>query len=227
MYFAGAVSRIAVTTSAAFRFPSLPMSKEILKPAEASDQANLLPTESDEALMAQVCSGNREALGSLFRRYAKAVRTIAYRVLRDESEAEDVLQEVFLRVHAKCRTFDSSRGVVRSWIFQVAFREALCRRRYLNSRRFYVNVDLDEALSACQIQGLNDTGAIDAAVGKGGLTNAFDALSEDQRQTLCLFFFDGYTLTEIAAKLNKPRGRVKNHYFRGLNRLRRELDRNR
>jgi RNA polymerase sigma-70 factor, ECF subfamily len=203
------------------------MSKEILKTSAGSDQAKLPLTESDEALMARVCLGDQEALAPLFRRYARVVRNIAYRVLRDESEAEDILQEVFLRVHAKCKTFDSSRGVLRSWILQVTFREALCRRRYLNSRHFYINVDLDEALPACQKEGANSTDAINAAVGKGGLSKAFDALSEDQRQTLSLFFFEGYTLSEIATKLDQTRGRVKHHYVRGLNRLRRELNRNR
>lgn len=203
------------------------MSKEIIKTSAASDQAKLLQTESDEALMARVCLGDQEALASLFRRYARVVRNIAYRVLRDESEAEDILQDVFLRVHAKCTTYDPSRGVVRSWILQVAFREALCRRRYLNSRHFYIKVDLDEAVPACQGEEANSTEAINAAVGKGGLSNAFDALSEDQRQTLSLFFFEGYTLSEIATKLDQPRGRVKHHYVRGLNRLRRELNRNR
>jgi RNA polymerase sigma-70 factor, ECF subfamily len=204
------------------------MSKEILKTADASDQAKVLPTPSDEALMVRVCLGDQEALALLFRKYARVVRNIAYRVLRDESEAEDILQEVFLRVHAKCKTFDPSRGVVRSWILQVAFREALCRRRYLNSRHFYINVDLDE-VSPCEGQGqeVDRTDAINAVVGKGGLSNAFDALSEDQRQTLSLFFFEGYTLSEIASKLDQPRGRVKHHYVRGLNRLRRELNRNR
>jgi RNA polymerase sigma-70 factor (ECF subfamily) len=51
----------------------------------------------------------------------------------------------------------------------------------------------------------------------------FEQLSENQRQTLQLFFTEGYTLAEIATKLNQSRGNIKNHYFRGLERLRKAL----
>jgi RNA polymerase sigma-70 factor, ECF subfamily len=215
-----------VTSSTAFRLPSLPIRREILKTAETGEDATLHSSESDEALMALVCLEDQDALASLFKRYARVVWTIANRVLRDESEAEDVLQEVFLRVHGKCKTFEASKGPLRPWILQVAYREALCRRRYLSSRHFYAKLDMDEAIAESQGCLSKATDAIDLLVGKGGLSNAFQALSENQRQTLCLFFFDGCTLTEIAAKMQQPHGRVKNHYFRGLDRLRREICRN-
>src|SRR6266403_1566474 len=67
-------------------------------------------TLSDEALIARVCEGDKEALASLFRRYARIVRGVAYRVLRDTSEADDLLQDIFLLIHRKCATFDHSRG---------------------------------------------------------------------------------------------------------------------
>jgi len=55
------------------------------------------------------------------------------------------------------------------------------------------------------------------------LKNVFEALSEDQQETLRLFFVEGYTLAEIATKLNQTRGNVKHHYFRGLEKLRRHF----
>jgi RNA polymerase sigma-70 factor (ECF subfamily) len=203
------------------------MPREILKTAETSEDAKLHSPESDEVLMARVCFQDQDALASLFRRYARVVWTIAYRVLRDESEAEDVLQEVFLRVYGKCKMFDPSKGPLRAWILQVAYHEALCRRRYLSSRHFYTNLDMDEAFGETHGFLSQTTDAIDALVGRGGLRNAFQALSENQRQTLSLFFFEGCTLPEIAVRLQQPHGRVKNHYFRGLDRLRREISRNR
>jgi len=68
---------------------------------------------SDETLMAEVCLGSREALAQLFRRYARVVRGVAYRVLRDGCEADDLLQDVFLLVHRFCGTFDGSKGSIR------------------------------------------------------------------------------------------------------------------
>src|SRR5690348_8591369 len=105
------------------------------------------PTEaqlSDEALMAEVCLGSKEALSQLFRRHARVVRGVAYRVLRDASEADDLLQDIFLLVHRLCGTFDSSKGSAQFWILQMTYRRALCRRRYLTTRHFYRRLDLDE-----------------------------------------------------------------------------------
>jgi RNA polymerase sigma-70 factor (ECF subfamily) len=102
---------------------------------------------SDEALMGRVCEGDKEALACLFRRYARAVRAVSYRVLRDSFEADDMVQEVFLLVHSACQTFDSSKGPARFWILQMAYRRAISRRRYLTSRHFYTRLDLDGAAS--------------------------------------------------------------------------------
>ncbi len=103
------------------------------------------PTESDELLVAQVCNGDNEALAVLFRRYARLIRAVSYRVLRDTSEADDLVQDVFLLVHRDCKTFDSSKGPARFWILQMAYRRAISRRRYLTSRHFYTRLDLDDA----------------------------------------------------------------------------------
>src|SRR5689334_6308617 len=62
----------------------------------AADIVTSLAASSDEALMALICEGDKEALASLFRRYARIVRGVAYRVLRDASEADDLLQDLFM-----------------------------------------------------------------------------------------------------------------------------------
>lgn len=180
----------------------------------------------DEALMAQICEGGREALAILFRRYAGLVRGVAYRVLRDASEADDLLQDVFLLIHRLCKTFDGSRSPAKFWILQMAYRRAISRRRYLTSRHFYTRLDLDD--SASELADPRTTASqledsIGGSLGNGGLQEIFEVLSENQRQTLRLFFIEGYTFDEIAAKIGQSRGNVKHHYFRGLDRLRKEL----
>jgi RNA polymerase sigma-70 factor (ECF subfamily) len=180
----------------------------------------------DEALMAQICEGGREALAILFRRYAGLVRGVAYRVLRDASEADDLLQDVFILVHRLCKTFDGSRSPAKFWILQMAYRRAISRRRYLTTRHFYTRLDLDGTASELadpQASAGQLEDSIDARLGNGGLQGVFEALSENQRQTLRLFFIEGCTFDEIAAKLGQSRGNVKHHYFRGLDRLRKQL----
>jgi RNA polymerase sigma-70 factor (ECF subfamily) len=176
--------------------------------------------------MLQVRTGSREALAVLFRRYARMARGVAYKVLRDPSEADELVQDVFLLVQRDSAKFDSSKGPARSWILQMAYRRAISRRRYLTSRHFYTRLDLEgvarELIDPHTTIGQME-GSIDEKFGNGALHRVFDELSENQRQTLCLFFVEGYTLDEIAAKLGQSRGNVKHHYFRGLERLRNEL----
>jgi RNA polymerase sigma-70 factor, ECF subfamily len=181
---------------------------------------------SDEALLSLICRGREEALSLLFRHYARIVRGVAYRVLRDASEADDLLQDIFLLVHRLAGSFDSSKGSARFWILQMTYRRAISRRRYLTSRHFYTRVDLDAVETeladprnpATEIEEL-----IDAARGNGSLQKVFEELSENQQQTLKLFFVEGYTFDEIAAKLGQSRGNIKNHYFRGLDKLRKHI----
>jgi len=183
------------------------------------------PTESDEFLVAQVCNGDNEALARLFRRYARVVRAVSYRVLRDTSEADDLVQDLFLLVHRDCKTFDSSKGPARFWILQMAYRRAISRRRYLTSRHFYTRLELDDAAS--DLADPRTAGrfedSIEGRIGTGGLRKVFEALSENQRRTLQLHFMEGYTIGEIATMLGQSRGNIKHHYHRGLDRLRREL----
>jgi RNA polymerase sigma-70 factor (ECF subfamily) len=185
---------------------------------------------SDEALMAGICEGDKGALALLFRRYARLVRAVAFKVLRDASEADDLLQDIFLMIYNECSKFDSNRGPARFWILQLTYRRALSRRRYLNTRHFYTRSDLEAVERTCS-NAADDSArypdSIDGVLGNGALERMFAMLSEDQQRTLRLFFFEGYTLEEIAVKLDQTRGNIKNHYFRGLDRLRRQVFGNR
>jgi RNA polymerase sigma-70 factor (ECF subfamily) len=193
------------------------------------DQRDLstdLAVHSDESLLALVRGGDREALAVLFRRYAGIVRGLAYRVLRDASEADDLLQDIFLLVHRLCGTFDSSKGSARFWILQMTYRRAISRRRYLTARHFYTHLDLDQAADrVCDVP--SKTGRENSVDGVLERREAWEAwlaeLSESQRQTLNLFFFDGYTLEEIAYKTGQTVGNARNHYYRGLQKLRKQI----
>ena len=72
------------------------------------------------------------------------VRAVGYKILRDDSEADDLLQDVFLFIHQKSAVFDGSKSSPRSWIVQMAYHRAIDRRRYLDSRHFYAQVDLED-----------------------------------------------------------------------------------
>jgi RNA polymerase sigma-70 factor (ECF subfamily) len=177
-------------------------------------------------LLARSCAGDREALGLLFRRYAPLMRIVGERILHDAAEAEDLVQEVFLFVFRKAALFDPTRGSARSWLVQVTYHRAFDRRRYLASRRFYSNLELQEAiLQAKEPAALPFfyENTLEAALGRDALGRIDEALSEVQRQVLRLHFFEGYTVSEIASLTGQSVGNVRNHYYRALEKMRREL----
>ena len=179
---------------------------------------------SDECLVARVIDKNRDALAILFHRYSRLVRGIALRILRDASEADDLLQDVFLFVHRKASVFDPTKASFRSWIVQMTYQRAIDRRRYLHSRHFYTHLDLEGAEElADHREGREEGDLFSGLVGNATIRGLLDTLTEGQRDTLTLHFFEGYTFDEIALKLGQSFGNIRNHYYRGLDKLRREM----
>jgi len=205
----------------AARFPYLSAQRE----ADKSVAAAVRGTEvSDEHLLSRLRMADGEALGLLFRRYARLVRHIALRILRDDTEAEDLVQDLFLFLQRKGSVFDSSKSSASSWIVQMTYHRAIERRRYLATRQFYARGDLKS--SPDRLVGTptaeNDYSA-EEVFGRNGLAKVVDTLSQDQRETLRLYFFEGYSLAEIGQRLGQNLGNVRNHYYRGLDKLRKAM----
>ena len=138
-----------------------------------------------------------------------------------------MLQDIFLLVHRLCETFDPSKGSARFWILQMTYRRAISRRRYLTSRHFYTHVDLDQAANRmgvpkCGFDG-TESSMNESLDRREALQSCFTGLSESQRETLHLFFYEGYTFEEIATKLGQTVGNARNHYYRGLEKLRKQI----
>jgi RNA polymerase sigma-70 factor, ECF subfamily len=181
---------------------------------------------SDEQLLEQVREGSQEALVPLFRRYAHAVRSVACRILRNEAEADDLVQEVFLFVFRKAALFDVSLGTARSWIIQVTYHRAIDRRRYLMSRRYYTFADVDASAEEPPDQRRAIPSwetSLDGIWGRKAAAELRSLLSADQLRTIELHFFEGYTLEEIAERTGQSLVNVRHHYYRGLQKLRKSL----
>ena len=200
---------------------------EIDLPARATDVVNESPIpidantgrtreNSDENLLIQVSKGNKEALSVLFQRHARAVHGVARRVLKDDSEAEDLLQELFLFIFQKAKSFDAAKGSGTSWIIQMTYHRAIDRRRYLGFRQHYNGQELDED----RLMAHRGQISINELAGRALLEKLRNELSSEQVQTLELHFFEGYSFHEIAEKTGQTSGNVRNHYYRGIERLR-------
>jgi RNA polymerase sigma-70 factor, ECF subfamily len=207
-------------------FPALPLSqgKAVTAPIGAKESRSLAEL-SDQSLVAQICTGDREALAILFRSYARLVHGVGRRVLRDNAEAEDLVQDIFVYIHRKADLYDPGRGSVRTWILQTAYYKALVRRTQLTFRDYYGCVDAGEAETA-ELTDVNPPPydrSGEGLFGRDGWRELVSCLTEDQWDTLRLHFYDGHTFAEIATKRNEPIGNVRNHFYRGLDRLRRRL----
>jgi RNA polymerase sigma-70 factor, ECF subfamily len=178
----------------------------------------------DEVLLARLKQEDKTALGLLFHRYSRLLLGVAQRILRDTSEAEDLVQDVFLFIERKCTVFDSSKCSARSWIIQMAYQRALDRRRYLTTRHFYKHeeVEPDDRRCSRMLTSENDYSA-ETVYGRNGLAKVLGSLSDDQRETLRLHFFEGCTLAEISTQLGQPIGNIRHHYYRGLDKLRKQM----
>jgi RNA polymerase sigma-70 factor (ECF subfamily) len=174
---------------------------------------------SDEELMAWMQARDSRGLDLLYTRYSRLVFGIGLRILNDKSEAEEVVQEVFFGVYQKAPLFDPTKGSAKGWLVQNAFSRARDRRAYLLRRGFYSGTDIESLDDT--LPGKDD---IEREVGVrldfSQLLSAFEDLTEMQRRTIELFYFQDLELREISERLQQPFGNVRHHFYRGLERLR-------
>lgn len=181
-------------------------------------------TRSDEELMALVQQGCQEAMAPLFERYYRLVFRTAVGILRDRAEAEDVMQDVFLEVYRDAAKFNPERGKLRTWLLQYAYHRSLNRRKYLSTRGYY---------EAPETSSWNMEIAVPEAYRRAGLTpddwassigKGMQLLKPKERQAIELACYEGFLLREIAEALRDSLPNVRNHYYRGLKKLRSFLE---
>jgi RNA polymerase sigma-70 factor (ECF subfamily) len=171
----------------------------------------------DERVMHELQSGNPDAFAVLFKRYHRLVHVTALHILRDAAEAEDLTQAVFLEIYRKAGQFDSARGTLKVWLLQYAYSRSTNRLNYLLVRHVYNKADvsaIDEA------EGLWSPARLQPQETSRLTAEALEELSDAQRQTIKMFFFEGLDFKEIARRRNEKFSNVRHHYYRGLERLR-------
>lgn len=203
------------------RFLTLPQARRM----DSSPRETL---REDEALILRIGAGDNDALSVLFRRYANLTRNIGVKILRQESEADDLVQEVFLYVKRKSQVFDSAKGSARSWIVQIAYTQAFMLRRHLIAHGSYASVITDKVAEDSQhsVHGAHYDDSVEGLFGRNGWKKIWNSLTEYQRETLRLHFYEGCTFAEIAEKLGQSYVNIRHHYYRGLEKLRKHANDN-
>jgi RNA polymerase sigma-70 factor (ECF subfamily) len=178
-----------------------------------------LSAAGDAALVIAVGRSDEAALAELYQRHGSAVLRLAERVLRVRELAEDVTQEVFVRLWNEPDRFDPERGSLRSFLLAQAHRRAVDVVRSETSRRRREERDGRGSVV--------DDGGFDRAVWDLTVAEhvkvALERLPEREREAIALAYFDGLTYREVATTLAQPEGTVKSRIRSGLRNLRASL----
>jgi len=183
-----------------------------------------LQDEDDCALMQQLVAGNDDALAVIVDRYQRLVLSVALRIVKDVSEAEEVAQTVFLNIFRNAGKFDPVRGTLKVWLLQYAYTRSINRRHYLEQRQFYSALEVDEtAPVANPAERLNFKGMAPLETVRL-VREALGTLNERQQTAITLVYFEGLTLSEAASKSGETVSALRHHYYRGLMRLRKVIN---
>jgi RNA polymerase sigma-70 factor (ECF subfamily) len=169
---------------------------------------------SDEALVLLAARSEESALAELYDRYGRTAYGLALRVLRDQTLAEDAVQEAFLTVWRTASRFVPERGKASTWILTLVHRRAVDTVRREQRRR---GEALDRAVEPV-VEGVEEDAWLHLQ--RERVQSALRRLPDAQREALELAYYGGLSQSELAERLGQPLGTIKSRMFTGLSRLR-------
>jgi RNA polymerase sigma-70 factor, ECF subfamily len=176
---------------------------------------------ADEEVMQLVQRGDPRAFELLYDRHGGAAYSLAYRIVGKQATAEDVVQEALLSIWRSRRRYDPTRGSVRTWILGIVHNRAVdgLRRSSVHDRRREPLDVVEEHFEARERTDVEVARREEARSVRGAL----ETLPTEQRQTIELAYFGGFTQSQIAELMEQPVGTVKGRMRLGLEKMRREL----
>lgn len=157
-------------------------------------------TESE--LLQGLQSHDEQAYGFLYDNYSKALFGIIYQLIPQQEVAEDILQEVFVKIWQNIKSYDATKGRLYTWMLNIARNQAIDRTRSKDFNNSNKTTELSENV-------YTDKGTTEIKMDDIGLRRTLDNLPEENRKLIELAYFQGYTQEEIAKLLNIPLGTVK------------------
>lgn len=174
----------------------------------------------DTAIRAGIIERRQDALATAYQRHSGAVLALARRVLRAEALAEEVVQEVFVRLWNSPERFDPARGSLRSFLLADTHGRSVDLLRSETARRRREDKEAVRApVTVATVEEEVWVGELGAQV-----RSALGALDESERTAIGLAYFGGHSYREVASILGVPEGTIKSRIRAGLGRLRMSLD---
>ncbi len=186
-------------------------------PNEASNSEDL-------ALLAQVSQKDQKALETLYAKYQRVVYSLVLRIVRDEDEASELLQDVFVQVWQKADLFDQDRGNFNTWLLTLAHNKAIntLRSKAYKKRALENRGDADDIVKWAGDAATDTRTPLSEQIADDARTQVLEALRqipEAQRQALILAYYEGLSQSEIAERLDVPLGTIKTRMRQGMLKL--------
>jgi RNA polymerase sigma-70 factor (ECF subfamily) len=174
-------------------------------------------SQQDWMLMHRVAAGDEEAIGELYDRFSPLVYKVAWQFHPSQAEAEDAVQEIFIRLWQTADRFDPRRAKLVTWVMLIARRHLIDRLRRSSARPPTTSFESD-LTSTDQPAGPDQRPQTEELNAR--LMKRIAELPELQRTVIERAYLQGYTLREISEQLEAPLGTIKSALSRGLSRLR-------
>jgi RNA polymerase sigma-70 factor (ECF subfamily) len=183
--------------------------------------ANDIRDLADEEVMQLVQDGSPRAFELIYDRHGAAAFSLAYRMIGNRVSAEDVTQEAFLSIWRSRLRYDQTRGSVRTWVLGIVHNRAIdgLRRNLVHDRRRDTLEVVEERHEAKERTDVEAARREEAR----SVRSALETLPAEQRKTIELAYFGGFTHSQIAELVEEPIGTVKGRMRLGLGKMRRQL----
>ncbi len=190
----------------------------------AYDVQTDVASQNDQVLVARLTEQDAAALDELYGRYSRPIYSLSYRILSDGSLAEDVLQDVFLKLWRQPHSYNAERGTLSAWLLSVAHHRAIdVLRRQRTRAEEQLPEDWEEpALATTDGADLADFASRSEEV--AAIKRALIQIPSAQRVAIEMAFFQGKTHVEISAELGEPLGTAKTRIRLGMRKLRSLLE---
>lgn len=178
----------------------------------------------DATLIELITRARAEALSELYDRYGRLVFSLAVNTVGDYATAEEITQDVFVRVWEGARSYRAERGKVSTWLSSIARHRAIDQLRRRGARPEQYTVVWAEVSQDALLDSDSPQEATQLAIAREQVRAALAQLPEEQRQVLALAYFHGYTQQQMADALDQPLGTVKTRVRLAMQKLRQMLN---